>query len=101
MHFYTLMTMRRGLLDGSTFSLAQGNKERARRYRHTARKIQKRLDSFWSSSDNYIMVTQNQVKGRPKPSGLDISTLLAANLAAPLNDGKMMERKQWLIIFCL
>ncbi|KAI8331494.1 Six-hairpin glycosidase-like protein [Chlamydoabsidia padenii] len=86
-HFFTLMVMRRGLLDGSTFSLDQGDMTRAHQYRHTARQIEHRLNMFWSSSDNYIKVTQNQVKGRPKPSGLDISTLIAANLAASLNDG--------------
>lgn len=87
-HFYTLMTMRRGLLDGSVFARLHGDIAQAHRYRHTARQIEHRLPTFWSSSDNYIKVTQDQVQGLPKPSGLDISILIAANLAASLDDGK-------------
>ncbi|CAO3577284.1 unnamed protein product [Absidia cylindrospora] len=86
-HFYTLMVMRRGLLDGSDFALKHDDSKRVHLYRHFARRIEQRLLSFWSSSDNYIKVTQDQVQGQQKPSGLDISILLAANLAAPLKDG--------------
>ncbi|KAI9308104.1 glucoamylase [Cunninghamella echinulata] len=86
-HFYTLMVMRNGLLDGSDFAKQYNDIKRAHLYRHTARKIEDRLHTFWSSKDNYIKVTQNQVRGLPKPSGLDISVILASNLVTNRNDG--------------
>ncbi|KAI8100064.1 Six-hairpin glycosidase-like protein [Halteromyces radiatus] len=86
-HFFTLMVMRKGLLDGSDFALKYGDIMQAHLYRHTARQIQDRLETFWSSQDGYIRVTQDQVQGQLKPSGLDTSIILAANLISSLNDG--------------
>ncbi|CEI99373.1 Putative Glucoamylase A (Fragment) [Rhizopus microsporus] len=73
-HFYTLMAIRRALLDGANFL---GVNE----YQTAAAKVQKRLDvSFWSSKKNYIQVTHDARSGVSKPSGLDVSVLLAANM---------------------
>ncbi|ORX59418.1 glucoamylase [Hesseltinella vesiculosa] len=85
-HFYTWMVMRRALLDGSRFAALQGHRQGGHRYRRQARAIQDRLLSFWSKQDGYVRVTQAQLEGQAKPSGLDISVLLAANLAATLDD---------------
>lgn len=86
------MVMRNGLLDGSDFAKQYNDIKRAHLYRHTARKIEDRLHTFWSSKDNYIKVTQNQVRGLPKPSGLDISVILASNLVTNRNDGKQIHK---------
>ncbi|KAI8072777.1 Six-hairpin glycosidase-like protein [Gongronella butleri] len=85
-HFFTWMAMRRGLLDGATFAQKR-DFERSHRYRRVARRIEAKLASFWSERDGYVRVTQNRVQGHPKPAGLDVAVLLAANLADPLQDG--------------
>ncbi|KAF7727643.1 Glucoamylase, intracellular sporulation-specific [Apophysomyces ossiformis] len=85
-HFYTLMVMRRGLLDGANFATRNGDTSKASSYSSTASQIQNKIDSFWSSNKNYIIVTQDYQNGVQKPSGLDISTLIAANVAG-MNDG--------------
>ncbi|KAG0176201.1 hypothetical protein DFQ28_007757 [Apophysomyces sp. BC1034] len=85
-HFYTLMVMRRGLLDGANFATRNGDASKASTYSSTASQIQTKIDSFWSSSKNYIIVTQDHQNGVQKPTGLDISTLIAANVAG-LDDG--------------
>ncbi|KAI9260787.1 Six-hairpin glycosidase-like protein [Sporodiniella umbellata] len=79
-HFYTLMAMRKSLLDGYKYI----NKKE---YYYTANDIQQKLESFWSPKDNYIKVTQNKKKGVSKPSGLDVSVLLAANKFSYISDG--------------
>ncbi|KAI8138346.1 glucoamylase [Fennellomyces sp. T-0311] len=84
-HIYTLSVMRKGLLEGADFASRNGDSTRANTYRSTASSIKTRLESFWSSSNNYITVTQSYSGGVNK-AGLDVSTLLAAN-GASMNDG--------------
>ncbi|KAI8143491.1 glucoamylase [Fennellomyces sp. T-0311] len=79
LHFYTLMVMRRALVDGAQFASDNGDSARAASYAHTAEKVRDKLETFWSSS--YLFVTQQHCGGVEKPSGLDISVLLAANHA--------------------
>lgn len=86
-HFYTLMIMRRALLDSVDFFNAYG-KRPVDQYRLTAHLIAKRLEGFWSVEHGYIMATQGVRNGVQKLSGLDVSTLLAANLVASRKDGK-------------
>lgn len=105
-HFYTLMVMRKALLDAIDFFSVTASKEgknedsqqqqqqqqttlyNLEKYKLTAYLIEKRIETFWSSQFNYIMATQNVQNGVSKPSRLDVSTLLAANLVASRNDGK-------------
>lgn len=84
-HFFTLMVMRKALLDGiDFFKLSNRNVEE---YKLASHLIGKRIETFWSEQHNYIMATQNVQNGVQKPSGLDVSTLLAANIIASRNDG--------------
>lgn len=72
--------MRRALNDGAKFL---GNDS----YATTASDIESKLKSFYSSDDGYIKVTQQLAGGADyKDSGLDTSTLIAANVAS-LGDG--------------
>ncbi|KAI9493573.1 glucoamylase precursor [Zychaea mexicana] len=84
-HMYTLSVMRKALLDGANFATRNGDTSRVSGYESTASSIKTRLESFWSSSNNYITVTQSFSGGVSK-AGLDVSTLIAANLAS-MNDG--------------
>ncbi|CAO3631335.1 unnamed protein product [Mucor fragilis] len=88
-HFYTLMVMRRALLDAADFFDAHSDTpfRSDHNYKSTAYQIEKRIESFWSSHQNYITSTQDVRNGVQKPSGLDVSTLLAANLLSGRNDG--------------
>ncbi|KAF1797895.1 glycoside hydrolase family 15 protein [Mucor lusitanicus] len=88
-HFYTLMVMRRALLDAIDFFDAYSDTpfRSDHNYKSTAYQIEKRIESFWSSHQNYITSTQDVRNGVQKPSGLDVSTLLAANLLSSRNDG--------------
>jgi glucoamylase len=79
-HFYTLMVMRRALLDAVDFLPMHTS------YKSTAQQIQARIETFWSPHQQYIVATQ-QVRNGAQRTGLDISTLLAANLLASRNDG--------------
>ncbi|KAL0092569.1 glycoside hydrolase family 15 protein [Phycomyces blakesleeanus] len=78
-HFYTLMVMRRALLQGVAFSRSYEDAIHAANYQGTIGSIEERLESFWSPSRNYILATQDRVRGYEKPSGLDIAIILAAN----------------------
>ncbi|KAI8645435.1 Six-hairpin glycosidase-like protein [Parasitella parasitica] len=87
-HFYTLMVMRRALLDAVDFFDAHSDTPfRDDSYRSTAYQIEKRIEFFWSSHLNHITSTQDIRNGVQKPSGLDVSILLAANLVSERNDG--------------
>ncbi|CAO3654553.1 unnamed protein product [Mucor hiemalis] len=88
-HFYTLMVMRRALLDGIDFLKKLRSSVSLEEFKLKAYLIGNRIESFWSSQHNYIMATQNVQNGVQKPSGLDVSTLLAANLVAGRNDGNL------------
>ncbi|KAI8993345.1 Six-hairpin glycosidase-like protein [Pilobolus umbonatus] len=76
-HFFTLMVMRRALLDGADF-LEDEHRENV--YLLTSKEIETRIESFWLPNKNYITVTQDIRNGVDKASGLDVSTLIAANM---------------------
>jgi glucoamylase len=80
-HFYTLMSMRRGLLDGSNFASRNGDSTRSSTYKSTAASIATKIDTFWVSSGNYVQVSQSVTSGVSK-AGYDCSQILAANSAS-------------------
>lgn len=80
-HFYTLMVMRRAMVDGAEFARELGDQKRASHYAQTADGILSRLDTFWSSSSNYLSVTQDHCDNVWKHSGLDTAVILAVNHA--------------------
>jgi glucoamylase len=84
-HFYTLMVMRKGLLLGADFAKRNGDSTRASTYSSTASTIANKISSFWVSSNNWVQVSQS-VTGGVSKKGLDVSTLLAANLGS-VDDG--------------
>lgn len=96
-HFYTLMVMRRALLDTLDF-LDQLGHHRPEKYVNTLHQLESRINTFWSERQNYIVATQNVRNGVQKPSGLDVSTLMAANLLSTRNDGKITPT---LVDFCI
>ncbi|CAO3633478.1 unnamed protein product [Cunninghamella echinulata] len=85
-HFFTYMVMRRGLLDGAEFATKNGDTSKANSYKAVATNIENRINSFWNSSGGFIRVTIDQNGGFHKPSGLDASVLIAANVGSR-NDG--------------
>lgn len=84
-HFYTLMSMRRGLLDGANFAKRNGDSTRANTYTSTASSIASKIDTFWVSSGNYVQVSQS-VTGGVSKAGYDCANILAANTAS-MHDG--------------
>ncbi|KAI7851988.1 glucoamylase precursor [Circinella umbellata] len=84
-HIFTLAVMRKSLLDGADFAARNGDTSRVSGYQSTASSIKTKLESFWSSSNNYITVTQSYSGGVQK-AGLDVSTLIAANQGS-MGDG--------------
>ncbi|RCI00225.1 hypothetical protein CU098_005411 [Rhizopus stolonifer] len=77
-HFYTLMVMRRALLEA--VDVLQDT-----RYASVAQQIEQRIETFWSQEKGYIITAQDFQNGVDKQ--LDVSVLLAANLVANRNDG--------------
>ncbi|KAI8336143.1 glucoamylase [Chlamydoabsidia padenii] len=79
-HFFTYMVMRRGLLDGADYATSNGDTSKASTYKSTVTKIETRINSFWQY--DHIAVTIDQSGGVSKPSGLDASVLIAANVGS-------------------
>ncbi|KAI8075404.1 glucoamylase glam [Gilbertella persicaria] len=84
-HFYTLMVMRRSLILGANFASRNGDSTRASTYTNTANSIKTKIDTFWSSSNNYVAVSQS-VTGGVNKAGYDVANLIAANVGS-LDDG--------------
>ncbi|KAI8368461.1 glucoamylase glam [Blakeslea trispora] len=84
-HFYTLMVMRRALVLGANFASRNGDSARSSNYLNTANSVKSKIDSFWSSNNNYVAVSQS-VTGGVNKAGYDVSTLIAANVGS-LSDG--------------
>ncbi|KAI9487303.1 MAG: glucoamylase glam [Benjaminiella poitrasii] len=84
-HFYTLMVMRKGLIRGANFATRNGDSTRASTYTNTAASIKTKMDSFWSSGNNYIAVSQS-VTGGVSKAGYDVANIIAANVGS-LQDG--------------
>jgi glucoamylase len=72
------MVMRKGLIRGANFATRNGDSTRASTYTTTANTIKTKIDTFWSSSNNYVTVSQSVTSGVSK-AGYDIATLIAAN----------------------
>lgn len=77
--------MRRALLDGADFASRQGQTANVTSWKSTADAIKSSLEGFFSSDNGYIEVTQDYQNGVQK-KGLDVSTLIAANVAG-MGDG--------------
>jgi glucoamylase len=75
------MVMRKGLVDGANFAARNGDSTRASTYTNAANSIKTVIDTFWSSSNNYVIVTQNKTAGVDK-AGYDIASLIAANVGS-------------------
>ena len=80
--------MRKALLDGADFATRNSDTSRVSGYQSTASSVKTKLESFWSSTNNYITVTQSYSGGVQK-AGLDVSTLIAANQAG-VGDGELL-----------
>jgi glucoamylase len=75
------MVMRKGLVNGANFAARNGDSTRANTYTNTANNIKSKIDTFWSSSNNYVTVTQSKTAGVDK-AGYDIANLIAANVGS-------------------
>ncbi|KAG2195786.1 hypothetical protein INT47_005763 [Mucor saturninus] len=49
-HFYTLMVMRKGLIQGANFATRNGDTTRASTYTNTANTLKTKIDTFWSGT---------------------------------------------------
>ncbi|KAI8069140.1 glucoamylase [Gongronella butleri] len=76
-HFFTLMVMRRGLLDGADYATANGDSDKASSYKSVVSDIEDQINQFWNGQ--VIQVTLNQ---NIKQGGLDTSVLIAALVGA-------------------
>ncbi|KAI8321648.1 Six-hairpin glycosidase [Martensiomyces pterosporus] len=86
-HFYTRMIQRRALIEGAQLAAQLGDAGAASWYNQQAAAITSAMDSFWSSSSNYIITTINYSGGVGyKSSNLD-SQVFLAGLHAGLDDG--------------
>ncbi|KAI9475353.1 Six-hairpin glycosidase-like protein [Zychaea mexicana] len=79
LHSYTLLVMRRALVDGARFASQHSDPGRAATYTRVSEKIRERLETFWDG--DHVVVTQEHTGGLYKPSGLDVSVLLGVNQA--------------------
>ncbi len=86
-HFYTLMVIRRALLEGATLANELGDTGAGLWYESQARQIELELQHFWNESQGYLTATINRVGGIDyKHSNLDTSVLLGL-LHGGMNDG--------------
>jgi glucoamylase len=86
-HFYTLMVIRRALLEGTVIANHVGDAGAAKWYHSQAKEIEHELQNFWDPEKGYITATINRVEGLDyKISNLDISVLLGL-LHGNMNDG--------------
>jgi glucoamylase len=86
LHFFTLMVQRRALLTGANYAARNGQSNN--NYTSVASSISSKIDTFWSSSDGYIVYSQDYSSGvNYKSSGLDIAVLLGA-IHGGMGDGK-------------
>lgn len=77
--------MRKGLINGANFAARNGDTTRQSTYTNTAASIKTKIDTFWSSSNNYVAVSQSVTSGVSK-AGYDVSTIIAAN-SGSVQDG--------------
>lgn len=78
-HFFTLMVQRRAMIEGAAFANAQGDTGAGTYYSQQASAIGSKIDTFWSSTVNFVTVSQNYKAGvNYKTSGLDCGTILGA-----------------------
>lgn len=86
-HFYTLMVIRRALLEGAKLAEHFGDAGAAKWYRTQANEIQIEITNFWDESKGYFTATINFKDGLDnKYSNLDIAVLLGL-LHGNMQDG--------------
>ncbi|KAI8063745.1 glucoamylase [Gongronella butleri] len=72
-HFFTLMVMRRALIQGAEYAKNNGDSSNASSYSSTVSSIESLINGFWTGS--YIQVTKDYTS---KSNGLDVAVLLGA-----------------------
>lgn len=76
-HFYTLMVIRRALLEGSKLAERLNDNGAAAWYHSQAKQIELELEHFWDEKNGYIKATINRVDGIDyKLSNLDTAVIL-------------------------
>ncbi len=76
-HFYTLMVIRRALVEGSVLAKQLGDTGASLWYHSQAKQIELELQHFWDEKKGYIGATINRVEGIDyKSSNLDTSVIL-------------------------
>ncbi|KAI9227594.1 MAG: Six-hairpin glycosidase-like protein [Piptocephalis tieghemiana] len=97
-HFYTLMSQRRSLLEGSLLATKLKDEQAARRYQDEAKAMEPIIRSFWDPSLGYLRTTLNRTKGIDyKSSNLDSQVLLASLYASLGHDGFMVPESDEVI----
>ncbi len=86
-HFYTLMVIRRALLEGASLASHFGDHGASKWYRLQAKEIEIELLNFWDEKNGYLVATINRTEGIDyKITNLDTSVLLGL-LHGGMNDG--------------
>lgn len=86
-HFYTLMVIRRALLEGSVLASHLGDSGASKWYRLQAKEIEIELLNFWDEKKGYLTATINRTEGiNYKTSNLDTAVLLGL-LHGGMHDG--------------
>jgi glucoamylase len=86
-HFYTLMVIRRALLEGSALAYQLDDAGAGKWYLLQAKEIEIELEHFWDEKKGYISATINRTDGiNYKNSNLDTSVILGL-LHGNMNDG--------------
>lgn len=86
-HFYTLMVIRRALLEGAMLAERLHDAGAAKWYRSQAKQIEFELQNFWDEKNGYITATINRTGGIDyKASNLDMSVILGL-LHGGMDDG--------------
>lgn len=88
-HFYTLMVIRRALLEGADLARRMDDPKAADWYVSQAKQIEMELSHFWNEQKGYITATINRTGGIDyKSTNLDTAVVLGL-LHGGMNDGFM------------
>ena len=86
-HFYTLMVIRRALLEGAILARRLDDQGAAEWYHSQAKQVELAIQSFWNEEKGYLTATINRVSGIDyKQSNLDSAVLLGL-LHGGMDDG--------------
>ncbi|GAA5906793.1 glycoside hydrolase family 15 protein [Sporobolomyces salmoneus] len=96
LHFYTLLTLRTSLIDGSKLALALNDSTSAEHYTQVAAELTPSINRFWSPEKQIVRVTLDHTSGRESDENAHVgdaeygkkSELDAAVLLAVLHAGR-------------